>query len=353
MNTTTRQFVLALLTLVAVSSTEAVKIADITVLKGQRENRLMSIGLVVGLNGTGDGGKFLPAIRSLAMFLQNFNNSVLSLSELNSAKNIALVSVEAEMGPNGVREGQKIDAMVAALGSAKSLKGGRLLMIPLSGPNKAADPTVWAFAGGPVDVDPSNPTTGVIKGGAQMEQDFINEFILNDTFTLVIDDPHAGWAVASSMAETINEANSVQHAQQQIARAVDPKNVVVAIPAMERKNPANFIAWIQSLPLLMPEKVAQVVLNPRTGTIVADENVTISPVTISYKGMTISTEMLVKQLKDQAQKNKQSFEMPEFVNLGLLIDAMNLLAMSVEDRIAVIRELARTGNLQGQLVEQP
>jgi len=341
--------------LIATTLTTAVygvKISDITSLQGQRENKLISLGLVVGLNGTGDGGNFAPAIQPLAAFIQHFNNIALNLNDLKAAKNVALVSVQAEIGPNGAREGQKIDVTVSAIGAAKSLKGGNLLMIPMRGPNKT-DITVYALASGPISVDPNNPTTGVIKGGAQMEQDVFNTFIQGNTFTLVIDDAHAGWSMASTVADAINEAVSVQHIQQQIAKAIDPKNVMVIIPKAEQNDPANFIALVQGLPLLMPERTAQVTINARTGTIVADENVTISPVTISYKGMTISTEMLVKHLREQAEKSKQPFEMPEFVNLSLLIDAMNYLTMPVEDRIAIIRELARGGHLQGQLVEKP
>jgi hypothetical protein len=80
--------------------------------------------------------------------------------------------------------------------------------------------------------------------------------------------------------------------------------------------------------------------------------VTISPVTISYKGITISTDSLIKKMKEEAEKNKKPFEAPEFIDLNLLIEAMTYLAIPVEDRIAIIRELSRSGNLQGQLVEQ-
>jgi flagellar P-ring protein FlgI len=351
MTTMMKNWLITLILMMTVQTALAVKIADISNLQGQRENRLMTVGLVVGLNGTGDGGKFLPSIQPLISFLQHFGSERLDLETMKGVKNVALVSVEAQVAANGAREGQQLDVAVSAIGSAKSLKGGRLLLIPLMGPNKA-DTTVYALAAGPVSVDLSNPTTGIVKNGATMEQDIINTFIRDNTFTLVIDDAHAGWSMSSTIAETINEAISVQRTQQQIAKAIDPKNVLVVLPNTEMKDPANFIAWIQSLPLLMPEKTAQVAINARAGTIVADDHVTISPVTISYKGMTISTEMLVKQLKDQADKNKQAFEMPEFVNLSLLIDAMNYLTLPVEDRIAIIRELARTGNLQGQLVEQ-
>jgi len=95
-----------------------------------------------------------------------------------------------------------------------------------------------------------------------------------------------------------------------------------------------------------------VTINARTGTIVSDGNVTISPLTISYKGITISTESIIKKMKEEAEKNKQPFEAPEFIDFNLLLEAMSYLAIPVEDRISIIRELSRSGNLQGQLVEQ-
>ncbi len=349
--TTKTTFWTSLILLAATAVASATKIADISHLQGQRENKLTTIGLVVGLSGTGDGGKFLPAIRPLASFLQNFRNPPIDLLELASVKNVALVSVEATIGSHGARDGDTLDVIVSSIGSAKSLKGGRLLNVPLFGPNKA-DKTIYALAGGNVNVDPNNPTTGSVKNGAVMETDVITNCIQNGSVTLVIDDAHAGWPMASTIAMTINEAVSVQHTQSQIAKAMDSKNVMVQIPPTEQADPANFISWVQALPLLIPEKSAQVTINAKTGTIVADGNVTISPVTISYKGLTISTETLIKQLKEEAAKNKRHFETPEFVDFNLLLDAMNTLTIPVDDRIAIIRELARSGNLQGQLVEQ-
>ncbi len=330
----------------------AVKIADITHIQGQRENKLIGVGLVVGLNGTGDGGKFLPAIKPLASFLTHFGNPVIDLSNLKSVKNVAIVSVEAVIGENGAREGQKLDVYVSAIGSAKSLKGGRLLITPLLGPHKA-DNTIYALASGPLSVDPNNPTTATVKGGATMEQDVIYSFVDNGLITLVVEDTHASWAMTSTIAMTINEAVSVRADQTQIAKAVDAKNVVVQIPRKELKNPANFIAWIQSLPILLPEKKAQVTINPKTGTIVIDGSVTISPVTISYKGITISTESLyIKKMRKKYNGKVEEIDVPETIELKLLTEAMDALQIPAEDRIAIIRELARSGNLQGRLVEQ-
>lgn len=349
-NTTITILILSAMAMMA-ESARGVKIADITHIQGQRHNTLMTIGLVVGLNGTGDGGKFMPAIKPLASFLNHMGDPIMDPAELKDTKNVALVSVEAVIGENGAREGQMLDIAISAIGSAKSLQGGRLLLTPLLGPNKA-DQTIYALARGPVFVDANNPTTGIIKNGATMEVDVINNYIQENALTLVISDSHAAWSMASTIAMTINEAVSVQHTQVQCAQAMDPKNVIVMIPQNELRDPARFIAWIQSLPLLMPEKVAQVTINARNGTIVSDGNVTISPVTISYKGITLSTESLVKKLRDDAEKKNQIFEMPEYIDLNLLIDAMNYLAIPVDDRISIIRELARSGNLQGQLVEQ-
>jgi len=340
-----------LMLMMIASTTYGVKVVDITTLQGQRENTLLTIGLVVGLNGTGDSGKFLPAIKPLASFLNHFGDPVMDTLELKDVKNVALVSVEAIIGENGAREGQQIDVNISAIGSAKSLQGGRLLLTPLLGPSKA-DQTIYALARGPITIDPNNPTSGIIKNGATMETDVFNRFIQNNSFTLVIRDTHAGWSMASTIAMTINEAVSVQNAQQQIAKAIDPKNVQVLIPPTEQRDPANFISWIQSLPILMPEKPAQVTINARTGTIVSDGNVTISPLTISYKGITISTESIIKKMKEEAEKNKQPFEAPEFIDFNLLLEAMSYMAIPLEDRISIIRELSRSGNLQGQLVEQ-
>jgi len=348
-----RKLLTTLCVLWIVTSAQAVKISDVTHIQGQRENRLTGIGLVMGLDGTGDGGKFLSVIRPLAAFLQHFGNPVLALDELKNTKNVALVMVTAVVGENGAREGQRIDVTVSAFGSAKSLKGGELLQTPLLGPHPA-DATLYAMAAGALSVDPVSPTRATIKSGATMEQDVIYDFIEKDSFTLVIDDTQASWSMASTIAMMINEAVSVKGSDLQLAKAVDPKNVKVTIPQADRASPANFISWIQSQPLPMPEKQACVSVNSRTETIVVDGNVTLSPVTIAYRGMTISTETLVKNQRpaDQAKEGGETVQTPDSVELRLLLDALEYLKAPFQDRLAIIRELARSGNLQGHLIEQ-
>ena len=125
-----RTSLIILLTLVLASSANAVKVADITRIGGQRSNILTGLGLVYGLRGTGDGGQFLPAIRPLAGMLGKFSDSA-TVAELSNVQNVALVSITATVPGNGVRDGDHIDVYVTSLGAATSLKGGRLFVTPM------------------------------------------------------------------------------------------------------------------------------------------------------------------------------------------------------------------------------
>ena len=148
----------------------AVKVADITRLSGQRREALVGLGLVVGLNGTGDGGDFLPAIKPLAGMLAKLQNPA-TAKELGDAKNVAIVMLTAKIPKDGVRSGDQLDVYAMSWGGASSLKGGRLFVTPL-GP-AVPNPPVLALAEGALEIeDPATPTVGVIKGGAVREEDW-------------------------------------------------------------------------------------------------------------------------------------------------------------------------------------
>jgi len=336
----------------------AVKIGDITHLKGQRTNKLLGIGLVVGLKGTGDGGKYLPAIRPLAALMTQFANPILSLNELKDAKNVAIVAVEATLPEYGVREGDRIDVKVTSIGGAKSLIGGRLLITPLQGPNKA-DRRIYALASGPVHVpDTTTPTVGQITQGATLEADIIYHYVVDGKITLVLDDAHASWAMAHTIAQMISEETSEPGKVSQIARAVDPKNVLVTVPPAERKHPAAFIARIESLDLLMPPTEARVKINRRTKTIIITGDVEISPVAISHKGLTITTAAPAAAANvavGTPQTKAEGFvgldpQKQGGAKLADLLDALNQLKVPAEDRITIIEELHKTGKLHARLI---
>src|SRR3954452_25425144 len=217
--------------LVLAGRADAVKGADITRINGQRTNILTGLGLVYGLKGSGDGGDFQPAIRQLASMLAKFNDPT-TVKELSNASNVAVVSLTATIPSNGVRNGDHIDVYVTSIGGAGSLKGGRLFVTPMIGPRPGSG--IFALSEGAINTeDPSTPTVGVIKLGCVMEADLPAHYIdENGRFTLVIDDPSASWTIASTIAKIIN--NGLSDDGQPLATAVDPKNVVVMIPAAER-----------------------------------------------------------------------------------------------------------------------
>jgi flagellar P-ring protein precursor FlgI len=123
----------------------AVKVADITRLSGQRREALVGLGLVVGLSGTGDGGRYMPAIKPLAGMLEKLHNPA-TVKDLADSKNVAVVLLSAKIPKDGVRAGDQLDVYAMTMGSATSLKGGRLFVSPL-GP-AVPNPPVLALAEG-------------------------------------------------------------------------------------------------------------------------------------------------------------------------------------------------------------
>jgi flagellar P-ring protein FlgI len=336
------------------STAGAVRIGDVTHLKGQRINQLTGMGLVVGLNATGDGGKYLPAIRPLAAMLTQFANPVLSMDELKNAKNVALVVVEATLPEYGAREGDRIDVKVTSAGAAKSLVGGRLLITPLQGPHKA-DQRIYALAAGPLHVqDTLVPTAAVISQGASLESDIIYHYVVDNQITLVVEDAHASWAMAHAIAQMISEESSEPGKVSGIAKAMDPKNVIVTIPPVDRASPAAFIARLEGLDLLLPQAEARVKISRRTGTIIVSGDVEISPVAISHKGLTINTAPAAQPgaVETGGQEGFVGIDMGKRggAKMADLIDALNQLKVPVEDRITIIEELHKTGKLHARLV---
>ncbi|HEX4123296.1 MAG TPA: flagellar basal body P-ring protein FlgI, partial [Tepidisphaeraceae bacterium] len=181
----------------------AAKIADITRIDGQENTYLTGLGLVYGLNNSGDTGEFGPAIKPLAQMLAKLKDPT-TLDELAKTKNVAIVALTATLPSNGVQQGDHIDVRVSSMGNASSLKGGRLFVSPILGPSGTGRPL--ALAEGPVELeDPSEPVTGVIKGGAIMDVSVRMKYVNPDgKFMLIIDDPVTStWAPASAIAEVI------------------------------------------------------------------------------------------------------------------------------------------------------
>jgi flagellar P-ring protein precursor FlgI len=343
-------FIAILLTVAAPAA--AVKIADITRIGGQRTNILTGLGLVYGLKGTGDGGDFQPAIKPLATMLGKFSNPA-TVRELKDVDNVALVSLTATVPGNGVRDGDHIDVYITSIGAASSLRGGRLFVTPLTGPIPGGG--IFALAEGPVVIeDPATPTVGRIVGGAVMEADLPAKYIENGQFTLIIEDPSASWTIASTIAKIINDAEATSG--EMLAEAIDPKNVVVTIPAIERERPDSFISRVQRLPLPLLPTEARVTINDRTGTMIVSGDVEISPVVISHKGLTITTitPAPVGTPQRPVVNTRDVIAMDTTAEGGAklqdLVNALDQLKVPSEDRIAIVKELHRIGKLHAKLI---
>lgn len=328
----------------------AARVGDVARLGGERTNQLVGTGLVVGLKGTGDGGDFLPAIRSLSTMLTKLGSGA-TPGELGDADNVAIVSVSVTVPAGGARDGDPLDVYVTSVGAAKSLKGGRLYLTPLQGP--LADGGVLALATGAVVLeDPSTPTTGVVRRGATMEADLPSGAIEGGRFTLVLDDRQAGWPMASEVAKAINDGEDGN----EWAVALDAKNVLVTVPPAERARPDGFVARVLSLPVQVGRGEARVVVNEKTGTMVITGDVEISPVVISHKGLTISTVQPapvptplapVVQTRDVVALDPTR---AGGARLQDLVNALDQLKVPADDRIDIVQELHKSGKLHAKLI---
>lgn len=330
----------------------ATRLKDICRLKGQEQNTLHGLGLVVGLKGTGDGGTFLPAIRSLATAMQLMGNPIGQggAIELKDTKNVALVMVTATVPGTGARQGDQIDCHVAAIGSAKSLEGGRLFSAALQGPH-VESPVVYALAQGAIELeDPRVPTTAKVYRGCRLEEDFFNPYIKDNRITLVLDERHADFQVAQDIASLINTQLGFQVDGYQRAKALDQVNIVVDVPPQYLNDPVEFVSQVMSLPVFELRTPAMVVINQRSGAIVVGEDVVISPVVVSHKNLVVETEVpRPEELFLPLAPGKEPGAEPP-VRLKALVEALNAIKASPQDIIDILKAVDRAGKLHGHLV---
>ncbi len=347
------------------------RIKDICRLKGQEENTLQGLGLVVGLKGTGDGGDIKPTVRALTRSMQLMGGQVASdiqgkliEKEMANAKNVALVFVEVTVPSSGAQQGDRLSCKVSAI-SAKSLDGGNLMLTHLLGP-RADRPVVYALASGPIVVDsPKVPTSGKIVDGCKMEYNVANEFISGNKLSLIVDPDHRSIATSQNIEFRINEYQSsvdesatsknppgsyAKPQNKKIARAIDQTTIEVTIPPAYQDNPVSFVSVILDLQLLNLHNKKRVYIDEREGVLIIGDDVTIAPVAISHKNLTIST-------RGGGEPNSGSFvslssqdgKTPR-PTLKNLTDALNILAVPTADQISIIKALKKQGNLYGELV---
>ncbi len=278
----------------------AQKIKDVASVVGVRDNQLIGYGLVVGLNGSGDSSsKFTN--QTLSNLLKNVNVK-LDPKDIKS-KNVAAVMVTATLPPFA-REGDKIDVTVSSIGDAKSLQGGVLLITPLKGVNGK----IYALAQGPITMGGFN-----LKGGKKQKHFTTTVKVLNGATVeraVVWDIYHQNFATLSLKKSDFKLAINVQKTinsffKQKVAIAIDPRTVKLKKP--EKLSMPEFLAQIEDLNVNVP-KEAIIVIDERTGTVVAGSDIMVEPTVIIYGDFTIkiTKKTTVLELTQNLQKVKAS-----------------------------------------------
>jgi flagellar P-ring protein FlgI len=330
------------------------RIRDAVRMKNEAPNELIGIGLVVGLPGTGDGDDFLPAMRPLAAMLGQYDDAVRMEKELKSAKNVAVVHISMALPAQGVHSGERMDITVSSI-AAKDLRGGRLVIVPLFAPDRNMKMTL-AWASGDLPVDGQNKTKVVIRGGGVMIEDVLPEDVKADGFTLVLHPNLASRELAAAIADQINEDVDPQTSGKKVAVAVDATSVEVAIPAAERGNPTPFIARLLTLPLPTLPEPAKVTINMRDKLITFSDEVEVAPTMICQGNLTITIGAgSAAGARSTGNTGGANFVVldPHGTGNAKLKDlqtAFNLLKVSADDRIAIVKGLAKANALKAELV---
>lgn len=352
--------------LVGVGSVSAqVRIKDITSFEGVRENMLVGYGLVVGLNGTGDSlrnSNFTE--ESLVAMLERLGVSTRGRS-LNT-RNVAAVMVTATLPPFA-RQGSRIDISTSAMGDAKSLIGGTLLVTPLLG----ADGEVYAVAQGALatsafeaqgqaeQVTRGVPTTARIPNGAIVEREV--DFVLDELSTVQVALRNPDFTTARRIASAINN-----HLAGANAQAIDPATVVLPVPASYRGHTAVFLTEIEQL-RVQPDSPARIVIDESAGIIVIGENVRIDRVAVAQGNLTVriaETPEVVQpepfSLGETAEVPRTAIEVDDDANQKLavletgvtlddLVDGLNALGIGPRDMISIIQAIKAAGALQAEI----
>jgi flagellar P-ring protein FlgI len=318
-----------------------VRLKDLVEIRGVRSNPLVGVGLVVGLPGTGDSKQSLVTNKSIANLITRLGTRV-DLKE-TTTKNVAAVVVTAELPPFA-RIGDKLSIRISSIGDSQSLEGGTLILTPLS----AADSRVYAVAQGPISQGTAMsgaggggqngggaPKTVAVSNSASVEREFPVSFTQNGNLELSL--RSADFTTASRIVKAINENYGAF-----LAQAVNSGLIKVSMPTNTYSNPSfsavEFVAGLEQLKV-EPDSRALVVLNERTGTIVAGADTVLAPVAISHGNLEISVE----------GKTTRMGALPKSATVGDLVRALGALGAGPKDFVSILQALEASHALKAEL----
>ncbi|RRW88839.1 flagellar basal body P-ring protein FlgI [Pandoraea apista] len=347
-------------------SSNATKISALVNVEGVRENQLIGYGVVIGLNGTGDGQQIGYTGQSVKNMLKQFGVTLPEGVRLRS-RNVAAVMVSGNFPP-GYRAGQKIDVTVSSIGDAKSLRGGTLLLTPL----RAANGESYALAQGNLVVPGvsaqgrsgssvmiNSTAAGRIPGGATIEQEIPTDFDDRPVVTLNLKRPN--FQTATDVVSAINRVVGSEAATTRDGTSID-----VQAPADPTARVA-FVAKLNAINITPQKEPPRVIFNSRTGTVVVTEGMTVSPAAVAHGPLkvTISEGALVSQPNPLAAGNtavvplsqvdvtsggNRMFRWPAGESLQTIVDTLNATGAGPDDMMAILQALDEAGALNGELI---
>lgn len=341
------------------------RIKDVADFEGVRENQLVGYGLVVGLAGTGDSLRNSPFTRqSLAAMLERLGVNA-SNGNLNT-RNVAAVMVTANLPPFA-SQGSRIDVTVSALGDARSLAGGQLLVTPLMG----ADQQVYAVAQGPLaiggfsasgssgsSVTRGVPTAGRIASGALVERETTFDIANAPELRLALRNPD--FTTAQRIAATINATVGGD-----AARATNPGTIALRRPADFAGDMVALVGRIENLEVEV-DTPARIVIDESSGIVVMGENVKVSTVAIAQGNLTISiqedpfvsqpapfsrgeTTVVPSSTVSVEEEEGGLVMVPGGVELRQLVNGLNALGVTPRDMISILQALKAAGAIQAEI----
>ena len=346
----------------------AERIKDVATVAGVRNNQLIGYGLVVGLDGTGDQTTQAPfTTQSLISMLERLGVTLPPGSNLQ-LKNIAAVAVNADLPPFA-KPGQTIDITVSSIANAKSLRGGTLLVTPLKG----MDGQIYAIAQGNLAVsglgisgqDGSKisinvPSVGTIPNGATVERAVPTQFAGTDHLLLNLNQPD--FTTATHLADSINRLLGAG-----TALPLDPTSIRVAAPP-DAAARISFLSAIENLDVTPGDAPAKVIVNSRTGTVVINSQVRVTPAAVSHGSLVVSitedfnvsqpqpfaeqgqTVVTPQSSIDVSQGDNHMFLFKAGVDLNDIVRAVNEVGAAPGDLVAILQALRAAGALRAELL---
>ena len=333
------------------SMAQAGRLKDMASVKGVRHNQLVGYGLVIGLDGTGDGGKIPFTTQALQNMLESMGVHI-NKADLK-VKNVAGVLVTANLPPF-TKIGQTIDVTLSSLGDAKSLQGGTLVATPLKG----LDKNIYALAQGAISIggfevqgantgssiQKNHVTVAKIPNGATVEREVPVDLTNKESLTLSLRIPD--FTTIARMVTTINEELGGKYAV-----AKDGASAEVTVPAEYKDNTIGLLAQLENMEVQQDDR-AKVIVDERAGTVVMGANVQVSELAVAHGNLSIEItddELGTGQTLKAKEGKANLIHLNTGVTLSEVVRALNALGTTPRDLIAIFQSIKASGALQAEL----